>query len=172
MAPTLRDPSLLKSQAYATGEWLNAAGGEVIEVRDPADRSLLGTVPALSAEEVDQAIAAAERAMALWRKEPASKRSSILRRWFELVAANTDDLAAILTAEQGKPLAEARGEIAYAASYIEWFAAEAVRIEGEIIPAPSGDKRLLVLKEPSESVPPSRRGTSPPPWSPERWLPP
>ena len=86
--------------------------------------------------------------MRLWKSEPATKRASILRRWFELVVENTEDLAAILTAEQGKPLAEARGEIAYAAAYIEWFAAEAVRIDGEIIPAPSADKRLLVLKEP------------------------
>jgi len=94
------------------------------------------------------AIVEAKRAMRLWKSEPATKRASILRRWFELVVENTEDLAVILTAEQGKPLAEARREIAYAAAYIEWFAAEAVRIDGEIIPAPSADKRLLVLKEP------------------------
>lgn len=148
MAPTLRDPSLLKSQAYSSGQWISAVGSEIIEIHDPVDRSLLGTVPSLSAGEVDQAIATAEKAWALWKKEPASKRSSILHRWFELVLENTEDLASILTAEQGKPLGEARAEIAYAAAYIEWFAAEAVRIDGEIIPAPSGDKRLLVLKEP------------------------
>lgn len=148
MAPTLRDPSLLKSQAYSSGQWISAVGSEIIEIHDPVDRSLLGTVPFLSAGEVDQAIATVEKAWALWKKEPASKRSSILHRWFELVLENTEDLASILTAEQGKPLGEARAEIAYAAAYIEWFAAEAVRIDGEIIPAPSGDKRLLVLKEP------------------------
>jgi succinate-semialdehyde dehydrogenase/glutarate-semialdehyde dehydrogenase len=148
MVPILRDPSLLKSQAYAAGEWSNSAGGGLVKIYDPADLSLLGSVPSLSSEEVNRAIATAEQAMALWKKGHASKRSTTLRRWFELVVENTEDLAAILTAEQGKPLAEARGEIAYAAAYIEWFAAEAVRIDGEIISAPSGDKRLLVLKEP------------------------
>jgi len=148
MNPTLRDPSLFKEQAYASGIWKSASDGSVLEIRDPADGLLLGSVPALSGREVVEAIGAAHLAMAAWNSETAARRSAILRRWFELITANTDDQAAILTAEQGKPLAEARGEVAYGASYIEWFAAEAVRIEGEIIPGPSGDKRVLVLKEP------------------------
>lgn len=148
MALLLRDPTLLKSQAYAVGAWCDAASGEVIEIRNPADHSLLGSVPSLSGKEVDQAIASAEQAMALWRKESAATRSAILRRWYELMIVSSEDLAAILTAEQGKPRKEAAGEIAYAASYIEWFAAEALRIEGEVIPSPSSDKRFLVLREP------------------------
>ena len=148
MNPILRDPSLFKQQAYASGVWKNASDGSALEVRDPADGLPLGSVPALSAREVVEAIGAAHQAMAAWSRETAARRSSILRRWFELITANTDDLAAILTAEQGKPLAEARGEVAYGASYIEWFASEAMRIEGEIIPGPSADKRVLVMKEP------------------------
>ena len=119
-----------------------------MNVNDPSDGMPISSVPSLSASEVDMAIVEAAKAMSLWKSEPATKRASILRAWHELVVANTHDLAAILTAEQGKPLTEARAEIAYAASYIEWFAAEAVRMEGEILPAPSGDKRILVLKEP------------------------
>lgn len=148
MNPTLHDPSLFKEQAYASGIWISASDGSALEVRDPADGLPLGSVPALSAREVVEAIGAAHQAMAAWSRETAARRSAILRRWFELITANTDDLAAILTAEQGKPLGEARGEVAYGASYIEWFAAEAVRIEGEIIPGPSADKRVLVMKEP------------------------
>jgi succinate-semialdehyde dehydrogenase/glutarate-semialdehyde dehydrogenase len=120
----------------------------VLEVRDPADGQILGSVPSLCAEEVKEAILAAQSAMELWKKEPASIRSKILRRWFDLIVEHADDLAAILTAEQGKPLAEARGETAYAGSFVEWFASEANRLDGEIIPAPSADRRILVLKEP------------------------
>jgi succinate-semialdehyde dehydrogenase/glutarate-semialdehyde dehydrogenase len=148
MNPILRDPSLFKQHAYASGVWKKASDSSALEVRDPADGLPLGSVPALSAREVVEAIGAAHQAMAAWSRETAARRSAILRRWFELITANTDDLAAILTAEQGKPLAEARVEVAYGASYIEWFAAEAVRIEGEIIPSPSADKRVLVMKEP------------------------
>jgi len=148
MQPLLKDRSLLKTQAYAAGHWRDARSGRVLEVRDPADGQLLGSVPSLDAEEVEEAISAAHRAMALWKKEPAGLRSKILRRWFDLMIEHTDDLAAILTAEQGKPLAEARREITYAGSFVEWFAAEANRIDGEIIPTPSADRRILVLKEP------------------------
>lgn len=148
MKPTLRDPSLFKQQAYASGEWIAAASGEVLSIADPADGLPLGTVPALSAAETDHAVSFSAEAMESWKRVPAFKRSAILRRWYELILANTDDLAAILTAEQGKPLKEAEGEIAYAASYIEWYASEALRIEGEIIPSLSSDKRLLVLREP------------------------
>ena len=148
MHPVLRDPSLFKQHAYASGEWIAAASGEVLTVTDPADGMPLGTVPSLSAAEAEQAVSTAAVAMDSWKKEPAIKRSAILRRWYESIIANTDDLAAILTAEQGKPLKEAAGEIAYAASYIEWFASEALRMEGEIIPSLSSDKRILVLREP------------------------
>ncbi|MCE9588328.1 MAG: NAD-dependent succinate-semialdehyde dehydrogenase [Verrucomicrobia bacterium] len=148
MKPSLKDLSLLKNQAYASGYWCDARSGRVLEVRDPADGQILGSVPSLCAEEVKEAILAAQSAMALWKKELASIRSKILRRWFDLITEHTNDLAAILTAEQGKPLAEARGEIAYAGSFVEWFASEANRLDGEIIPAPSADRRILVLKEP------------------------
>ncbi len=146
--PSLRSPSLLKSHAYASGAWCTAASGEVIEVTDPADGSMIGSVPALSSAEVEQAIAFAAEAMTSWEKVPAGKRAALLRRWQELVTEATDDLAVLITAELGKPLAESRGEVTYAASYIEWYAAEAVRIDGEIIPGPSADKRVMVLKEP------------------------
>jgi succinate-semialdehyde dehydrogenase/glutarate-semialdehyde dehydrogenase len=148
MIPSLRDRSLLKSQAYASGTWIPAANGEVIEVTDPADGSMIGNVPALSAAEVQRAIAFAADAMTSWKRESATKRGALLRRWCEFVTEATDDLSVLITAELGKPLAEARGEVAYAASYIEWYAAEATRIDGEIIPGPSADKRVLVLKEP------------------------
>ena len=148
MQPSLKDPSHLKNQAYSAGRWSDAKSGRVLEVSDPADGQLLGHVPSLDAEEVEEAITTAQGAMVLWKKEPASVRSRILRRWFELMVEHADDLAAILTAEQGKPLAEARGEIAYASSFIEWFASETTRIDGEIIPGPSADRRILVLKEP------------------------
>jgi succinate-semialdehyde dehydrogenase/glutarate-semialdehyde dehydrogenase len=148
MQPSLKDPSHFKNQALLAGRWSDAKSGQVVEVRDPADSQSLGNVPSLDEEEVKEAIAAAQNAMELWKKEPASLRSKILRRWFELMVEHTEDLAAILTAEQGKPLAEARGEIAYSASFVEWFASEAMRISGEIVPGPSADRRILVLKEP------------------------
>jgi len=148
MQPSLKDPSHFRNQAYAAGRWSHAKSGSVLEVRDPADGQLLGNVPSLDAEEVEEAITAAQCAMELWKKEPASVRSRILRQWFELMVEHADDLAAILTAEQGKPLAEARAEIAYASSFIDWFASEATRIDGEIIPGSSADRRILVLKQP------------------------
>jgi succinate-semialdehyde dehydrogenase/glutarate-semialdehyde dehydrogenase len=148
MLPALRDPSLLKNRAYTSGRWADAEGGATLQVRDPADGAVIGSVPSLSAEEVGRAIMAADSAMALWKNVPAMERSKILRQWHDLVVENTSDLAAILTAEQGKPLAEARAEVAYGSDYIGWFAGEAIRIDGEILPAPSRDKRLLVLKQP------------------------
>lgn len=148
MNPRLKDPSLFKQQAYASGLWKNAADGSTLEVRDPADGLALGTIPSLSAEETEHAVSFSAEAMESWKGMPAFKRSAILRRWYELILANTEDLAAILTAEQGKPLKEAAVEIMYGASYIEWYASEALRIEGEIIPSLSSDKRLLVLREP------------------------
>ena len=148
MISSLRDPTLLKSRSYASGTWCEGTSGEIIDVKDPADGSSIGSVPALSATEVEHAIAFAADAMTSWKKLPAAKRAALLRRWHELVTEAADDLSVLITAELGKPLAEARGEVAYAASYIEWYAAEATRIDGEIIPGPSPDKRVLVLKEP------------------------
>lgn len=148
MNPRLKDPSLFKQQAYASGLWKNAADGSTLAVLDPADGLPLGTVPSLSAAETEHAVSFSAAAMESWKRVPAFKRSAILRRWYELILASTDDLAAILTAEQGKPLKEAAVEIVYGASYIEWYASEALRIEGEIIPPLSSDKRILVLREP------------------------
>lgn len=148
MISSLRDPSLLKSRSYASGTWCEATSGEIIDVTDPADGSSIGSVPALSATEVESAIAFATDAMTSWKQEPAGKRAALLRRWHELVTGATDDLAALITAELGKPLAESHGEVRYAASYISWYAEEATRIDGEIIPGPSADKRVLVLREP------------------------
>lgn len=148
MQPSLRDPSLFRQQAFFAGTWSDAASGKVIPVTDPADGEVLGTVPDLSAGEVAAGIAHAAKAMEEWGRMTAARRSSVLRGWYELVIANAGDLAALITAEQGKPLNEALGEVEYGAAYIEWFAAEAVRIDGEILPGPSPDKRLLVLKQP------------------------
>lgn len=136
MISSLRDPSLLKSRSYASGTWCEATSGEIIDVTDPADGSSIGRVPALSATEVESAIAFATDAMTSWKQEPAGKRAALLRRWHELVTGATDDLAALITAELGKPLAESHGEVRYAASYISWYAEEATRIDGEIIPGP------------------------------------
>ncbi len=144
----LKDPSLLKTQAYLCGEWRDAKSGRVIEVKNPATGELVATVPELDAEDAHEAIAFAAGRMQEWRARTAIERSKILRRWFDLLTEHAGDLAVILTAEQGKPLAEAKGEIAYGASYIEWFAEEAKRIYGDIIPPPSNDRRIVVLRQP------------------------
>ncbi len=144
----LRSPHLLRDACLIDGAWSRASSGATIEVHDPADGSLIARVPSLSAAEVSQAVEAAGRAFKSWGGLAAQERARILRRWFELIVANADDLAALMTAEQGKPLAEARGEVLYAASFIEWFAEEAKRVYGEVIPAPQADKRLMVLKQP------------------------
>jgi len=148
MQPKLRDPSLLRQQAYFSGCWADASTGKRIEAIDPADGTTIGSVPSLSASETAKALEVAAAAMDSWKRVPASRRSAILARWHELLVAHADDLAAILTAEQGKPLAEARAEVAYGADYVGWFAGEAVRIDGEILQAPSPDKRIMVLKQP------------------------
>lgn len=148
MSLTLRDPSLLRAQAWVNGAWQSADRGRVIEVRNPATRELLVAVPDMGAAETERAIAAAEAAWPAWRARPAHERGAILRQWFELMSAHADDLARILTSEQGKPLAEARGEIHYAALYLQWYAEEAKRVYGETIPSSSVDKRILVLKQP------------------------
>ncbi|KGD10385.1 succinate-semialdehyde dehydrogenase [Burkholderia pseudomallei] len=144
----MKDPSLLRHQAYIGGEWQAADSDATFEVFDPATGESLGTVPKMGATETARAIDAAQAAWAGWRMKTAKERAAILRRWFDLVNANSDDLALILTTEQGKPLAEAKGEIAYAASFIEWFAEEGKRVAGDTLPTPDANKRIVVVKEP------------------------
>jgi succinate-semialdehyde dehydrogenase/glutarate-semialdehyde dehydrogenase len=144
---TLKDPSLLRQAAFVGGEWIEANGAG-IAVTNPATGDVIGYVPKLGAAETKKAIAVAERVQKEWAARPAKERAGILRKWFELMIANQDDLGHILTLEQGKPLAEAKGEIAYGASFIEWFAEEARRIYGDVIPGHQKDKRILVLKQP------------------------
>jgi succinate-semialdehyde dehydrogenase/glutarate-semialdehyde dehydrogenase len=144
----LKDPGLFRERCYIDGEWVESAGGDTVEVTNPADRSILGTVPAVTAAEVAGAVQSAQAALPAWRRQTAKERSVILRRWFELCMANQDDLGTILTMEQGKPLAEAKGEIAYGAAFIEWFGEEARRVYGEIIPQNVPGRRIVVTKEP------------------------
>ncbi|QXZ08778.1 NAD-dependent succinate-semialdehyde dehydrogenase [Comamonas sp. Y33R10-2] len=148
MALQLRDPGLLKNLCLIDGQWLAAHSGETMEVNNPATGDLLALVPHMAEVETQTAIDAAERAFAQWRAKTAEQRAAVLQQWFELLMANQEDLALIMTVEQGKPLAESRGEIAYAASYVQWFAEEARRIYGSTVPSPWGDKRIVVSKEP------------------------
>ncbi|WP_313193659.1 NAD-dependent succinate-semialdehyde dehydrogenase [Shinella zoogloeoides] len=144
----LADPSLLRHQAYVDGQWVNADGGDTVAVHDPATGLEIGTVPNMGAAETRRAIEAAEEARHGWAALAAKDRAVVLRRWFDLIGANLPDLAAIMTAEQGKPLAESQGEIRYAASFVEWFAEEAKRAYGDLIPAPRAQSRIMVLKQP------------------------
>ena len=145
---TLDDPTLLRQQAYLDGRWCDADDGASTTVTNPANGQVLGTVPRMGADETRRAIAAADAAWPAWRKRSARERATILRRWHDLMLANSADLARIMTAEQGKPLAESSGEIAYAASFIEWFAEEAKRIAGDTLASPWEDRRILVTREP------------------------
>jgi succinate-semialdehyde dehydrogenase/glutarate-semialdehyde dehydrogenase len=144
----LADPKLLRNQCYIAGRWADADSGRTIAVTNPATGELLGTVPNLGAAETRRAIEAANAAWPAWRATTAKERSAILRKWAELMMANQEDLAVIMTAEQGKPLTESRGEIAYAASFIEWFAEEGRRVYGDTIPGHQPDKRIVVIKQP------------------------
>lgn len=144
----LNRPDLLRQQCYINGQWQDALDGQVIEVFNPATGKRLGTIPKMGTKETRQAIEAANQAWAAWRDLSAKQRASILRRWFDLMTEHTEDLALIMTAEQGKPLAESRGEIAYGAAYFEWYAEEGKRAYGDIIPALSKSQRVLVTKEP------------------------
>lgn len=148
MTLALKDPSLFRTQAYIDGRWADADDGAVLTVRNPADGSVLGTVPKMGATETRRAIEAANAAWPAWRALTAGARARILRRWFDLIVENQEDLAVLMTSEQGKPLAEARGEVLYAASFIEWFAEEGKRIYGDVIPPHLADKRIVVTKEP------------------------
>ncbi|MEP6969914.1 MAG: aldehyde dehydrogenase family protein, partial [Betaproteobacteria bacterium] len=144
----LNDPSLFKQQAYVAGQWINADDGKTVAVTNPANGETIGTVPVCGAKETERAIAAADKAQKSWRDVSAKDRGAILRKLNDLMLANTEDLALIMTTEQGKPLAEAKGEIGYAASFIDWFADEARRSYGDTIPAPLGDRRILAIKQP------------------------
>ena len=144
----LTDPKLLRQQCYIDGVWADAEDGSTIDVTDPATGETLGSVPKMGAAETSRAIAAANQALPAWRRKTAKERAAILRRWNDLMLENQDDLAKLMTCEQGKPIAEAKGEIAYAASFVEWFAEEGKRIYGEIIPEPTRDRRIVVIKEP------------------------
>ena len=159
----LKDPSLLRHQCYVGGQWLDADSGASLSVDNPATGEILGTVPKMGTAETRRAIEQANQALKAWRARTAKDRAALLRRWFELLMENQEDLAQIMTAEQGKPLAESRGEIAYAASFIEWFAEEAKRVYGDTIPAQANDRRIVVIKQASGCAPPSPPGTSPPP---------
>ena len=144
----LKDTSLFRQQALICGDWIAADSGETIAVTDPANGEVLGTVPNMGGAETRRAIEAAEVAFLDWRARTAKERAVIIRRWYELLIESADDLALIMTHEQGKPLAEAKGEIIYAASFLEWFAEEGKRIYGDVIPPHTTDKRIIVIKEP------------------------
>ena len=144
----LKDPSLLRQQSYINGDWCDANDASTIDVVNPATGERLGTVPHMGQAETRRAIEAANAAWPAWRKKTAKERSAILRAWNDLMLANADDLALIMTAEQGKPLAEAKGEITYAASFIEWFAEEGKRVSGDTLQSPWPDRRIVVTKEP------------------------
>ena len=144
----LRDPDLLRTQAFVGGEWVDAAGGATHQVMNPATREPIGAVPEMGAADARRAIEAAAQAFPAWAAQTAKERAVILRRWYELLMANLEDLSTLMTAEQGKPFAESKGEIAYAASFIEWFAEEGKRLYGDVIPGHQADKRIVVLRQP------------------------
>lgn len=148
MTLKLSDPSLLKTRAYINGQWVDADSGDTFDVTNPVDGSLVASVARAGTRETRRAIEAARDAMCHWRQLPAKARAGILRKWYELMIANQEDLAVIMTAEQGKVLAESRGEIAYGAAFVEWFGEEAKRIDGDVIPGPSPDKRIVCIKQP------------------------
>ena len=144
----LQDQKLFRQQCYIDGEWVDAYDRATVAVKDPTSGETLGTVPKMGADETRRAIEAADKALPAWRGKTAKERAQILRRWYDLMMANQDDLATLMTAEQGKPLAESKGEIAYAAAFIEWFGEEGKRIYGDTIPSHGTDKRIVVIKEP------------------------
>src|SRR5713226_2437310 len=144
----LKDTRLFREACYVDGSWIQAISGATINVDNPANGEVIGKVPKLGASETKQAIDAANRAFATWSKRTAKERATVLRRWFDLMMENQEDLARLMTLEQGKPLAESRGEVAYAAGFLEWFGEEAKRIYGDTIPGHQADKRIVVIKQP------------------------
>ncbi len=147
-APSLKDATLFRQQCYVDGTWIDADDGTTVDVTNPADSSVIGTVPKLGARETRRAIEAANAAWPAWRAKTAKEREVILKRWSQLMIENQDDLGRLMTIEQGKPLAEAKGEVAYAASFLDWFAEEGRRIYGDVIPTYAKDRRIVVTKEP------------------------
>ena len=148
MTMELKNPGLFREKCYIDGVWCAADSSDVIEVNNPASREVLGTIPKMGAAETRRAIEAADRAWPAWRGKTAKERATTLRRWFDLIIENQSDLAQIMTLEQGKPLAEAMGEVVYGASFVEWFAEEAKRLYGDTIPGHQADKRIVVIKQP------------------------
>lgn len=144
----LKDTSLFRQKAYIDGLWQDADSGQTLKVNNPATNEIIGTVPKMGAAETRRAIEAADKALPAWRALTAKERANKLRRWYELMLENQDDLARLMTIEQGKPLTESKGEIVYAAAFFEWFAEEAKRVYGDVIPGHQPDKRLLVIKQP------------------------
>ena len=144
----MKDSSLFRQQVYINGKWSDADSGETTDITNPSTGEVLGTVPNCGAGEAKRAIEGANEAWPKWRSKTAKERSLILRRWYELMMENQEDLARLMTAEQGKPLSESRGEIAYAASFIEWFGEEGKRLYGDTIPGHATDKRIVVIKQP------------------------
>jgi succinate-semialdehyde dehydrogenase/glutarate-semialdehyde dehydrogenase len=147
-APQLKDPALFRQQCYVDGAWIDADSGATIEVTNPATNEVLGTVPRLGRDETARAVEAANRAWPAWRSKTGKERANLLRAWYDLIMENQEDLAVLMTLEQGKPLAEAKGEVVYGASFVEWFAEEAKRIYGDTIPQHQPDKRIVVIKQP------------------------
>ncbi|HEY8356173.1 MAG TPA: aldehyde dehydrogenase family protein, partial [Ramlibacter sp.] len=148
MRELLNDPTLLRTAAFVGGEWVDATPHGSYELRNPADGALLARLPRLQAAEMAHAVEVAHAAFLAWRKTTAKHRSEILHRWYALMLQHRDELATLITLEEGKPLAEARGEIDYAASFLQWFSEEAKRVRGDVIPAPRDTARIVVLKEP------------------------
>jgi succinate-semialdehyde dehydrogenase/glutarate-semialdehyde dehydrogenase len=148
VASGLKDPRLFREACYLDGQWVHAASGQMLDVDNPATGEIIGKVPRLSGAETRQAIEAANRAFPAWSKKTAKERAGVLRRWFDLMMENQEDLARLMTLEQGKPLAESKGEVAYAAAFLEWFGEEAKRIYGDTIPQHQADKRIVVIKQP------------------------
>ena len=144
----LKDPALFRQACYIDGSWVAARSGATVTVDNPATGESIGVVPRFGAAEVRQAVDAAARAFPAWRRTTAKERAAVMRRWFDLMVANQEDLARLMTTEQGKPLGESRGEVAYAAGFLEWFGEEAKRVYGDTIPAPQADKRIIVIKQP------------------------
>jgi succinate-semialdehyde dehydrogenase / glutarate-semialdehyde dehydrogenase len=144
----LKDPSLLRQQCYVDGQWVDADGKGTFEVKNPANGERVGTMPKFGRAETRRAIDVANAAWPAWRAKTGKERAALLRKWFDLIVANADDLALLMTMEQGKPLAESKGEIVYSASFIEWFGEEAKRVYGDTIPQNVPGRRIIVMKEP------------------------
>jgi succinate-semialdehyde dehydrogenase/glutarate-semialdehyde dehydrogenase len=148
MTLQLNDPSLLQHQSYIDGQWVDADDGATVAVTNPVNGELIVEIAKVGGAETRRAIEAADVAMQSWKRQPAKARANILRKWFDLMMENQEDLAIIMTAEQGKVLAESRGEVAYGAAFVEWFGEQAKRVDGDVIPAPSADKRIVCIKQP------------------------